>query len=142
MSLDLDSNLREKGVRGAGRWAGTDASRRENALSAVFEALRRGRYEEAEEVCRKSGEAWRVAAIRGARFWGYGMSLFCSDLKRASQGGTTLADGSDDIAESGDAKLEGNLRRGLWTKACKAIANNASLSFESLLWHMLTTPLF
>ncbi|KAJ9115295.1 hypothetical protein QFC20_001162 [Naganishia adeliensis] len=91
MSLDLDSNLREKGVRGAGRWAGTDASRRENALSAVFDAVRRGRYEEAEEVCRKSGEAWRVAAIRGARFWGY--------------------DGSDDIAESEDAKLEGNLRR-------------------------------
>lgn len=76
MSLDLDSNIREKGVRGAGRWAGTDASRRENALSAMFDALRRGKPEEAEEVCRKSGEAWRIATIRGARFWGYGMFSF------------------------------------------------------------------
>lgn len=72
LSLDLDSNLREKGVRGAGQWAGTDASRKDNALSAIFDALRRGRLDDAEEVCSKSGEAWRLATIRGARFWGCG----------------------------------------------------------------------
>jgi hypothetical protein len=77
MSLDLDSNLRGKGVRGAGQWAGTDASRRENALSAIFDALRRGRYDDAEELCRKSGEAWRVATIRGGRYWGYGRCFLC-----------------------------------------------------------------
>jgi hypothetical protein len=137
MSLDLDSNIREKGVRGAGRWAGTDASRRENALSAVFDALRRGEPEEAEEVCRKSGEAWRIAMIRGARFWGYGMFQFCSDAQRESHMcGWTIVDRSNDNAESKDAKLEGNLRRGLWTKACKAIANNVSLSFEKYSAHI------
>lgn len=77
LSLDLDSNLREKGVRGAGQWAGTDASRKENALSAIFDALRRGRYDDAEELCSKSGEAWRLATIRGARFWGYGKRYSC-----------------------------------------------------------------
>lgn len=79
MSLDLDSNLRDRGVRGAGQWAGTDASRRENALSAIFDALRRGRYDDAEELCRKSGEAWRVATIRGARYWGYSRCFFLPD---------------------------------------------------------------
>lgn len=140
MSLDLDSNLREKGVRGAGRWAGTDAARRENALSAVFDALRRGKYGEAEEVCRKSGEAWRVATIRGARFWGYGMSrcvvfgvIWFLSLE------WTIEDGSEDIAESEDVKLEGNLRRGLWKKACKAIANNVSSRFPLIFRRLLIT---
>lgn len=131
MSLDLDSNLREKGVRGAGRWAGTDASRHENALSAVFDALRRGKYGEAEEVCRKSGEAWRVGTIRGARFWGFGKSILRSHGKHKTCAQGTTKDHSDDITESEDAKLEGNLRRRLWSKACKAIANNVSQGLQS-----------
>lgn len=71
MSLDLDSNLRKKGVRGAGSWVRTDAPKRENALSAIYSSLRKGDFTEAEELCKKSGEAWRVASIRGGRYWGY-----------------------------------------------------------------------
>ncbi|GHJ85979.1 hypothetical protein NliqN6_2381 [Naganishia liquefaciens] len=108
LSLDLDSNLREKGIRGAGQWAGRDASRKENVLSAIFDALRRGRYDDAEELCSRSGESWRLATIRGARFWGYY--------------------DTEDIAESDAGRLQGNMRRSLWAKSCRAVANNSSAS--------------
>ncbi|KAJ9099990.1 hypothetical protein QFC19_005807 [Naganishia cerealis] len=111
MSLDLDSNLRETGVHGAGSWVRTDAPKRENALSAIYLSLRKGDFAEAEELCRKSGEAWRVASIRGGQYWGY--------------------DESGDIAGSSDLQLKGNLHRDLWKKACLAIASNTLRGY----WH-------
>jgi hypothetical protein len=48
-------------------------------------------------------------------------------------------DGTGELEGMEDAGLEGNIRRGLWTKACRAIANNVrSVLLARFLWLIIS----
>ncbi|WVR07722.1 hypothetical protein IAU60_004764 [Kwoniella sp. DSM 27419] len=103
-SLDPDFTVRDPHGQGL---AGEDQTYQTPLLETLWNLVRHGELDQAIKVCEQGGEPWRGASLMGGRRW--------------TMGGMTR----DDMAIS---PLEGNRRRALWKKSCRAIAKNPTLS--------------
>ncbi|WWC91661.1 uncharacterized protein L201_006607 [Kwoniella dendrophila CBS 6074] len=103
-SLDPDFTLRDPHGQGL---AGEDQTYQTPLLETLWDLVRHGELDQAIKVCEQGGEPWRGASLMGGRRW--------------TMGGLT----KDSI---GMSPLEGNRRRALWKKSCRAIAKNPTLS--------------
>ncbi|WWC64631.1 uncharacterized protein I303_107242 [Kwoniella dejecticola CBS 10117] len=103
-SLDPDFTLRDPHGPGL---AGEDQTYQTPLLETLWDLVRHGELDQAIKVCEQGGEPWRGASLMGGRRW--------------NMGGMT----QDSI---GISPLEGNRRRALWKKSCRAIAKNPTLS--------------
>ncbi|WWC71980.1 uncharacterized protein I206_105939 [Kwoniella pini CBS 10737] len=103
-SLDPDFTLRDPHGPGL---AGEDQTYQTPLLETLWDLIRHGELDQAIKVCEQGGEPWRGASLMGGRRW--------------NMGGMT----QDSI---GISPLEGNRRRALWKKSCRAIAKNPTLS--------------
>nr|XP_019044194.1 nuclear pore complex protein Nup107 [Kwoniella bestiolae CBS 10118]OCF23124.1 nuclear pore complex protein Nup107 [Kwoniella bestiolae CBS 10118] len=104
ISLDPDFTLRNPHGQGL---AGEDQTYQTPLLETLWDLVRHGELDQAIKVCEQGGEPWRGATLMGGRRW--------------TMGGMT----KDSI---GISPLEGNRRRALWKKSCRAIAKNPTLS--------------
>ncbi|WVQ67012.1 uncharacterized protein L199_005204 [Kwoniella botswanensis] len=104
ISLDPDFTLRDPHGQGL---AGEDQTYQTPLLETLWDLVRHGELDQAIKVCEQGGEPWRGATLMGGRRW--------------TMGGMT----KESIAIS---PLEGNRRRALWKKSCRAIAKNPTLS--------------
>lgn len=77
----------------------------------LFEHVRAGKLEEARQLCRKVGQPWRAASIRGS-------ALFKWSALSLS------APAEDDMDDESDDGWSGNRRRKLWKSACNHAALN------------------
>lgn len=77
-------------------------------LRALFKHVRAGEFAEAAELCRQSGDLWRVASMQGL--------VEHSDPR---------LDGTLALGE--EAVVEGNPRKALWRRMCYAIAKEPSI---------------
>lgn len=112
-SLDVDSDVRESGVRGAGRLAGEDAAKITPTLHTLFNFVRQGKLNEALEFCKANNEEWRAASLVGGMQWSW--PALMND------------EGEDDAMVEDLTPTQGNLNRSLWRKMCRAIAGNNKL---------------
>ncbi|OCF38190.1 nuclear pore complex protein Nup107 [Kwoniella heveanensis BCC8398] len=103
-SLDPDFTVRDPHGQGL---AGEDQTYQTPLLETLWDLVRHGELDQAIKVCEQGGEPWRGASLMGGRRW--------------TMGGMT----QDSI---GVSPLEGNRRRALWKKSCRAIAKNPTLS--------------
>ncbi|KAJ1985737.1 Nucleoporin nup84 [Dimargaris cristalligena] len=81
-------------------------------LDTLFQYIRRGRLEEAIDLCYESGMPWRAASIRG------GLMYHDSQLE-----GTPLEDGPT----GAQADVGGTLHRTLWKASCAQLARDTEL---------------
>ncbi|KAK8853177.1 hypothetical protein IAR55_003879 [Kwoniella newhampshirensis] len=102
-SLDPDFTLRDP--HGSGL-AGEDQTYQNPLLETLWDLVRHGELDQAIKLCEQGGEPWRGASLMGGRRW--------------SMGGMTKD--SMDLSP-----MEGNRRRVLWKKCCRAIAKNPTL---------------
>ncbi|WRT70272.1 uncharacterized protein IL334_007267 [Kwoniella shivajii] len=103
-SLDPDFTVRDPHGPGL---AGEDQTYQTPLLETLLDLVRHGELDQAIKVCEQGGEPWRGASLMGGRRW--------------TMGGMT----KENIAFSA---MEGNRRRALWKKSCRAIAKNPTLS--------------
>ncbi|WVR00241.1 hypothetical protein IAU59_007383 [Kwoniella sp. CBS 9459] len=103
-SLDPDFTVRDPHGQGL---AGEDQTYQTPLLETLWDLVRHGELDQAIKVCEQGGEPWRGASLMGGRRW--------------SMGGLTQE-------SIGVSPLEGNRRRALWKKSCRAIAKNPTLS--------------
>lgn len=116
-SLDLDTDARESGIRGAGEIAMSDKHERSLLLLKLFEHIRRGQLPQALQLCRDCQESWRAASLVGGTAW----------RPRSADGGEGNAEMDVDEEEEAGEPGTGNRNRRLWKKTCRAIAKNVSL---------------
>jgi nuclear pore complex protein Nup107 len=104
-SLDPDFTLRDP-HHGTGL-AGEDLTYETPLLETLWDLVRHGELDKAIEVCEQGGEPWRAATLMGGRRW--------------NMPGLT----TDTLEDMGG--LEGNRKRALWKKSCRAMAKNPTL---------------
>ncbi|WWD19594.1 hypothetical protein CI109_104056 [Kwoniella shandongensis] len=103
-SLDPDFTVRDPHGPGL---AGEDQTYQTPLLETLWDLVRHGELDQAIKLCEQGGEPWRGASLMGGRRW--------------TMGGMTKD--SMDVSP-----MEGNRRRALWKKCCRAIAKNPTLS--------------
>jgi len=62
LSLDPDGPLRQQN----NKLHAEDQKYEQQLVRVMFEYMRRGQREDAEELCRRVGHSWRVASLRGS----------------------------------------------------------------------------
>lgn len=106
-SLDPDFTLRDPHGQGL---AGEDLTYENPLLETLWDLVRHGELDRAIEVCEQGGEPWRAATLMGGRRW--------------NMPGLTR----DTMEEMGSMEgMEGNRKRALWKKSCRAMAKNPTL---------------
>lgn len=110
-SLDPDFTLRDPHGQGL---AGEDLTYEKPLLETLWDLVRHGELDRAIEVCEQGGEPWRAATLMGGRRW-------------TMPGLTATADSHEDEMMGAGAGLEGNRKRALWKKSCRAMAKNPTL---------------
>ncbi|KAL6070967.1 Nuclear pore complex protein [Balamuthia mandrillaris] len=99
-----------------------DKDAEERMFIALWQLIRAGRMEEAQQLCRDCGQPWRAASIGGGQL--------CHDA--------ALVAGDESEDERGNVLLEGNPFRALWKLACYQLSNQEELnSYEKAIYAIL-----
>ncbi|KAI9471173.1 Nucleoporin nup84 [Coemansia sp. RSA 990] len=123
--IDPDATSRQKK-----KLAFEDAEYNTGLLRTLYEYVRRGRVDNAMDLCVESDEPWRAASIKGGLFW--------RDPKLETDDNMPVdgVDGKDALAPSHPA---GNINRVLWKHACAALAHDENNElFERALYAALS----
>lgn len=118
-----------------------DANYERALLRSLFEYVRVGELDQAMDMARQSDCPWRAASLAGGKLFEDAVLSNAARLDHTGGSGGPGDDGMDvqSTHEVEDSFIQGNLRRKLWKKSCRAIARSAHLDvYEKALYGAVT----
>lgn len=106
-----------------------DANYERALLRSLFEYVRVGELDQALDMARQSDCSWRAASLSGGKLFEDSLLSKAARLDKAERNGEPVEDLMDlqSMQEVETSLIQGNLRRKLWKKSCRAIANSTHL---------------
>lgn len=114
-----------------------DANYERALLRSLFEYVRVGELDQAMDMARQSDCSWRAASLSGGKLFEDATLSSAARRERAERAGNDAEDMMDlqSTHEVEATLVQGNLRRKLWKKSCRAIANSGHLDmYEKALY--------
>lgn len=106
-----------------------DANYERALLRSLFEYVRVGELDQALDMARQSDCSWRAASLSGGKLFEDALLSKAARLEKAERSGGQAEDMMElqSTHEVEASLVQGNLRRKLWKKSCRAIANSTHL---------------
>lgn len=114
-----------------------DANYERALLRSLFEYVRVGELDQAMDMARQSDSSWRAASLSGGKLFQDAVLSNAARLDRQERNGIQGEDMMEvqSMHEVEDSLIQGNLRRKLWKKSCRAIAKSGHLDiYEKALY--------